>query len=99
MLLTPVRILTCVLAMPFALVVGTAACGQVTGLSNDYVYDLKEDGGSTAADALGESTALGDGAQRQRVVLALGPAQVRARVRQRHPGAGDRRGAGAAVGL
>ncbi len=40
-----------------------AACGQVTGLSNDYVFDLQEDGGGSAtADAKADTAATGDGA-------------------------------------
>ncbi len=31
-----------------------AACGQVTGLSNDYVFDLQQDGGGIAPDAKGD---------------------------------------------
>lgn len=53
--LTPIRFVTCFLALPFGLVVGTGACGQVTGLSNDYVYDLQEDGGAAAGDASGDA--------------------------------------------
>ncbi|MDB4935499.1 MAG: hypothetical protein JWP87_2471 [Labilithrix sp.] len=35
------------LGLPFVLVVGSAAaCGQVTGLSNDYEFDLVEGGGA-----------------------------------------------------
>ena len=56
MQLTPIRFVTCVLALPFVLVVGTRACGQVTGLSNDYLFDLQEDGGA-AGDASGDAAA------------------------------------------
>jgi hypothetical protein len=48
---TPIRI--GILALP--VLVAAAACGQVTGLSNDYTYDLE--GGASAADG-----ATGDGA-------------------------------------
>ena len=60
MQLTPIRFVTFALAVPFVLVVGTGACGQVTGLSNDYLFDLQEDG--AAGDASGDSTAA-DGAK------------------------------------
>jgi hypothetical protein len=54
MQLTPIRFATFALAVPLALVVGTGACGQVTGLSNDYLFDLQEDGGA-AGDAKGDA--------------------------------------------
>ena len=60
MQLTPIRFVTFALAVPFVLVVGTGACGQVTGLSNDYLFDLQEDG--AAGDASGDSTTA-DGAK------------------------------------
>jgi hypothetical protein len=41
-----------------ALVTSTGACGQVTGLSNDYLFDLQPDGGA-ALDASGEASADG----------------------------------------
>lgn len=64
MQLTPIRFVTCLLAVPLALVVGTGACGQVTGLSNDYVYDLQQDGGgSSSGDAKVDTGAMGDGAK------------------------------------
>lgn len=55
--LTPIRIAPTLSAIGAlgafcALVVGAGACGQVTGLSNDYLFDLQEDGG-TARDASG----------------------------------------------
>lgn len=57
--LTPVRLApSAPLALVLALVVG--ACGQVTGLSDDYTYDLE--GGVRAADAASEGAATGDGA-------------------------------------
>jgi hypothetical protein len=59
MQLTPIRVLVAVLVLATC----AAACGQVTGLSNDYVYDLQEDGGAaSAADAKADSTAAADGA-------------------------------------
>ena len=66
MQLTPIRLLTGVLAMPFVMVVlatGAGACGQVTGLSNDFVYDLQEDGGGISADAKADNAANADGAK------------------------------------
>jgi hypothetical protein len=62
MQLTPFRLVTFALALPLVLVVGTGACGQVTGLSNDYVFDLHEDGGAAAGDAKGD-TATTDGSK------------------------------------
>jgi hypothetical protein len=59
------RLLTGVLAMPLGFVVlatCAGACGQVTGLSNDYVYDLQEDGGSATGDAKADTAATADGA-------------------------------------
>ncbi len=59
--LTPLRLApSAPLALVTALVV--AACGQVTGLSDDYTYDLE--GGAQAADAASEGAATGDGATR-----------------------------------
>ena len=62
---TPIRLANFGPALPVAclagfaaLVVGIGACGQVTGLSNDYLFDLQEDGG-TALDASGDATAEG----------------------------------------
>jgi len=54
--------LTGVLAVPLAMV-ALGACGQVTGLSDDFVYDLQEDGGSAAIDAKADTAATGDGAK------------------------------------
>ena len=55
MQLTPIRkrtglvtVALLALAVPLALVFTTGACGQVTGLSNDYLFDLQEDGGGDA---------------------------------------------------
>jgi len=62
--LTPNRLLAGVLSMPLAVVVlaaGAGACGQVTGLSNDYVFDLQEDGGSATGDAKADGAATADG--------------------------------------
>jgi hypothetical protein len=56
MYLTRVRLLT--LAVPVALAV--AACGQVTGLSDDYTYDLEA--GAAAADGATTDAAKADGA-------------------------------------
>lgn len=56
--LTPIRLTRLApLALATALVVG--ACGQVTGLSDDYTYDLE--GGATA-DGASEGATTGDGA-------------------------------------
>jgi hypothetical protein len=66
MQLTPIRLLTGVLAMPLMVVVLAAsagACGQVTGLSNDYVFDLQEDGGGVTGDAKADTAANADGAK------------------------------------
>jgi hypothetical protein len=54
---TPIRSATLLWALG-AFVMGTGACGQVTGLSNDYLFDLQEDGG-TALDASGDASADG----------------------------------------
>jgi hypothetical protein len=60
MYLTPIRL--AVVALPAALVI--AACGQVTGLSDNYTYDLE--GGATATDGGGDGAktdaTTGDGA-------------------------------------
>jgi hypothetical protein len=54
MQLTPIRVVF--FALPSLLAM--AACGQVTGLSNDYQFDLVDDGGSSATgDASGDATA------------------------------------------
>ncbi len=53
--LTPIRLSA--LALATALLVG--ACGQVTGLSDDYTYDLE--GGATG-DGSSEGATTGDGA-------------------------------------
>ncbi len=71
MQLTPIRVLTLatgVLAMPVGVLVLAAcagACGQVTGLSNDYVFDLQEDGGGITGDATtaSDTGATADGAK------------------------------------
>lgn len=62
MQLTPIRFVTFALAVPFVVVVATGGCGQVTGLSNDYLFDLQEDGGPVG-DAAGDGAdgAKGDG--------------------------------------
>lgn len=56
---TLISLSTFALVVPFVLVVGTGACGQVTGLSNDYLFDLQEDGGGI--DASSDATASADG--------------------------------------
>lgn len=57
MYLTPIRIVA--LALPAVLVLVLAACGQVTGLSDDYQYDLE--GGAKTDGATGDG-AKTDGA-------------------------------------
>lgn len=60
MQLTPVRLSTLALVVPFVLVLTTGACGQVTGLSNDYLFDLQQDGGGIDANS-GDAMASTDG--------------------------------------
>lgn len=68
MQLTPIRkrtglvtVALLALVVPLALVFTTGACGQVTGLSNDYLFDLQEDGGGI--DANGDAAASADGSK------------------------------------
>ena len=59
MQLTRIRFATSATFATFAgLAVATGACGQVTGLSNDYLFDVQEDGG-TALDGGGDATTEG----------------------------------------
>jgi hypothetical protein len=53
MQLTPIRIVF--FALPSLLAV--AACGQVTGLSNDYQFDLADGSSSATGDASGDASA------------------------------------------
>jgi hypothetical protein len=57
MQLTPIRIVSFALTS----LVAVSACGQVTGLSNDYAFDLGDGGGKGNGDAAGDASAS-DGA-------------------------------------
>lgn len=59
---TPLRMRTLALSVPLllgGLVLTASACGQVTGLSNDYLFDLTEDGGG-GLDANGDGAPSAD---------------------------------------
>ncbi len=61
MQLTPIRQragVAVALVVPLVLLLTTGACGQVTGLSNDYLFDLQQDGGGS--DANGDAAAATD---------------------------------------
>jgi hypothetical protein len=72
MQLTPIRQragVTVALVVPLVLVLTTGACGQVTGLSNDYLFDLQEDGGRI--DANGDAAASADAPKGDAIADAL----------------------------
>jgi hypothetical protein len=74
MQLTPIRrrtgVVTATLVVPLLLVLTTGACGQVTGLSNDYLFDLQNDGGGV--DAKGDASASADGPKGDAIADASG---------------------------
>lgn len=45
-----------ILAVSLGALAGLAACGQVTGLSDDYLFDLTEGGAATGGDASGDAS-------------------------------------------